>query len=219
MELKVEKREVLGKKVKALRRMGIIPAELYGREVENLHLSVDVKKFDEVYSEAGENTVVNVLVDGATKPVLIHSVQRNYLTDEIESVDFYEVKMDEKIEANVPIEFVGESPAVKDLDGILIKAMDEVNVEALPADIPSEITIDLSQLKSLGESIYVKDLPVTEKYKFMVDLETVVVTVSEPKAEEEVAEEITPEDVVVEGEEEKKAEEKASEETSGKDEA
>ena len=193
MELKVEQRESLGKKVKALRRQGVIPAELYGRGIENLHLSVNSKDFNKVYGEAGENTVVNLLIGGSTKPVIIHNVQRNYLNDEVESIDFYEVRMDEAIEANVPIEFIGESLAVKDSGGIIVKAMDEIRVEALPADIPSKITVDLSRLKSLNESIYVKDLPVTEKYKFLVEPDTVVVTVSEPRPEEEVKEEITPE--------------------------
>src|SRR3989344_7382468 len=114
MELKVEKRETLGKKVESLRKQGLLPAELYGHGVANLHLSVNAKEFEKVYKGAGENTVINVNVDGVTKPVLIYDVQIHPLKGSIEAVDLYEVKMDEEIEATVPLEFVGESPAVKE---------------------------------------------------------------------------------------------------------
>lgn len=187
-----------------MRRKGQIPAELYGHGISNLHLSVNSKEFAKLYKEAGENTVINVKVDGSVKPVLIHDVQFNPLTEEIRAIDFYEVRMDEETRIPVPLEFVGVPPAVSDLHGVLIKAMDEIEVEALPGDIPSEIKIDLSKLTELNQSIYVKDLAVTGKFKFTVDPETVVLTVSEPAPEEEVpVAEVKPEEVVVETEEKK----------------
>lgn len=204
MDLQVEKRETLGKGVRSLRRKGQIPAELYGHGVANLHLSVNSKDFEKLYKEAGENTVINVKVDGATRPVLIHDVQFHPLTDEIRTVDFYEVRMDEETKIPVPLEFVGVSPAVSDLHGVIIKAMNEIEVEALPGDIPSEIKVDLSKLTELNQSIYVKDLVVTGKFKFTVDPSTVIVTVREPAPEEEVpVAEVKPEEVVVETEEKK----------------
>lgn len=201
MELKAQKRDAFGKKTKALRREGFIPAELYGHGVENVHLAVASKEFDKVYREAGENTVVSLSFSGAPRMVMIHGVQTDPVKSEVLSVDFHEVKMDEAITAAVPLEFIGESPAVKDLGGILVKAMDEIEVEAFPQDIPSEITIDLSKLADLGDSVYVKDLPIGTKFKYMVEPTTVVVTVSEPAAEEEAAPAVTPESVIVEGEE------------------
>ncbi len=204
MDLQVEKREILGKKVSALRERGLIPAELYGHGVENLHLSVNSKEFQKVYKEAGENMVVNVKFGTISKPVLIHDVQLYPTTGDIIAVDFHEIRMDEEIKIPVPIEFIGSSPAVQLLHGVIIKAMDEIEVEALPNDIPTDIKVDLGLLTELNQSIYVKDLPVTGKFKFTVDPENVVVTVAE-QAEEEVAptSEVLPTEVIVETEEKK----------------
>jgi large subunit ribosomal protein L25 len=210
MELKVEKREVLGKKVEFLRKQGLLPAELYGHGVANLHLSVNSKEFEKVYKEAGENTVINVSVDGVTKPVLIYDVQLHPVKGNVEAVDLYEVKMDEEIGASVPLEFTGESAPVKEGLGVFVEAMDEIEVEALPADIPQKITVDISFLKAVGDSIYVKDLPVTSKYKFTIGQETVVASVAElEKEEEKVETEMSPDQVVVETEEKKAGREAA----------
>ena len=210
MDLKTEKRDILGKKVNALRHEGSLPAELYGRAMPNLHLSVNAKDFEKVYKAAGENTIVNVMVDGAPKPALIYDVQRHPVSGDIESIDLYAVRMDEEISATVPIVFTGESEVVKAGLGVLIESMDEIEVEALPSDIPHEITVDISGLKAVGDSIYVKDVVITGKFKFSIDPENVIVSISElaPEEEPEVAE-VTPDQVVVETEE-KKAERDAA---------
>lgn len=218
MELKVEKREILGKKVNSLREQGLLPAELYGHGVANLHLVVNSKDFEKVYRKAGENTVVNVIVDGVLKPALIYEVQTDPLTGATQAVDFYEVNMNEAIETTVPLEFVGESSVVKEGAGVFIKAMDEIEVEALPGDIPSKIIVDISRLTSVGDSIYVKDLPVTDKFKFTVDLENVVASIAELAKEEEIKTEVTPDQVIVETEE-KKAVREAAKSSAGDNEA
>jgi len=182
--LKAEKREVFGKQTKHLRGQGLIPAELYGRGVENLHLSVPVKDFLQAYKEAGEHSVLSVEVEGKSHPVLIHSVEESRLKPEILAVDFHEIRMDEKVRAHVPLEFEGEPPAVREKGGILIKNMDEIEVEALPADLPHSIVVDLTGLHEFDESIYVKDLPKGNKFEFVVDEETAVVSVTAPKEEE-----------------------------------
>lgn len=202
IELKAQKREILGRKVKYLRKEGLIPCELYGHGSDNVHLSIPVDTFDIVYKEAGENAIVNVTVDGNSVPALIYSVHRHPITREILSVDLYHVKMDEKVTTHVPINFEGDSPAVSDLAGVLVKTMKEIEVEALPADIPSEITVDLGLLTELDTSIYVKDLPKSDVYVFLLDEDNAVASVSAPREEEEEpTEEIAPEDVIVEGEE------------------
>lgn len=217
MDLKTEKRDILGKKVNALRQEGSLPAELYGRAMPNLHLSVNAKDFEKVYKAAGENTIVNVIVDGAAKPALIYDVQHNPVSGDVESIDLYAVRMDEEITAKVPIVFTGESEVVKAGLGVLIESMDEIEVEALPADIPHEITIDISGLKEIGNSIYVKDVAVTGKFKFKIDPGNVIVSISELAPEEEpVVAELTPDQVVVETEE-KKAERDAAK-SAGEDE-
>ncbi|MBI4991759.1 MAG: 50S ribosomal protein L25 [Candidatus Harrisonbacteria bacterium] len=185
MELQVQKREILGRGVKALRREGLIPAELYGRGLENLHLSVPKREFKKVYKEAGENTIVNVLLDGQKHPVLIQEVAYDSLTDDIESVDLYQVRMDEKLKVGIPLEFVGIAPAVKEKNGLLVKSLQEMEVEALPADLPHDLKVDLAGLTDIGQSIYVKDLAIPANVRFLVSPDTVVVTVTAKMTEAE----------------------------------
>lgn len=185
MELNVQKREILGRKTGASRDKGLIPAELYGKGLANFHLSVPVKEFKKVFKESGENTIVNVLLDGEKHPVLIQDVSYNPVTDELESVDFYQVRMDKKLKVGVPVEFVGVSLAVKEKNGLLVKALQEVEVEALPADLPRELKADLSKLTDIGQSIYIKDLEVPSGVKVLVNPETVVATVTAKVTEEE----------------------------------
>lgn len=212
LELKAEKRDILGRKVNNLRGRGFVPAELYGHGFENVHLSLPDKDFLKVYKEAGEHAVVNVVFNGDSRPALIHEVTFRPVTGEVLSVDLYQVRMDEKVKAAVPLEFEGEAPAVKEKEAILIKNMDEIEVEALPADLPDVIKVDLSRLVDIDESIYVKDLPKSSRFDFVADPEMAIVSVVAPE-EEKVEEEITPEQVVVEGEEKKEEEAKGPEQS------
>ncbi len=209
----MQKREKLGRAVKDLRNEGFIPAELYGRGLENLHLSVPAKEFKKVFQEAGENTIVNVLIDGEKRPVLINAVSYNPITDDVQSVDFYQVRMDEKLNVFVPLDFVGVAPAVKEKNGLLVKSLQEIEVEALPTDIPHDIKVDLSKLADIDQSIYVEDLEIPANVEVLLDPETVVATAtSKITEEEELAAQqaaATPvEEVKVESEE-KKAEKEA----------
>jgi large subunit ribosomal protein L25 len=210
MELKAQRREIFGKAVRRLRAQGLIPAELYGHGIENVHLSVSAKEFLDVFKKAGENTVLDVVLEGKRLPALIVDASRHPISGEILSVDLYQVRMDEKIRAKIPLEFVGESPAVKEQDGVIAKSMHEIEVEALPGDLPHNIQVDLSALKELDMSIYVKDLSIPSKVKVLVDADTVVVSVIKKMAEEVPSEAAQPtvESVVVETEE-KKAERQA----------
>lgn len=185
MELQVQKREKLGRGVKALRKQGFIPAELYGKGVENLHLAAPAKEFKKLFKQAGENTIVNVVVGKDKHPVLIQDVSYNYLTGDIENVDFYQVRMDEKIKVGIPLEFVGAAPAVKEKSGILVKALQEVEIEALPLDIPHDFKVDLSGLLDIGQSVYVKNLEAVPGVKILVEPETVIATVTAQVTEEE----------------------------------
>ena len=203
MELTAQKREIMGKAVKTLRDGGFIPAELYGREFQNIHLSVPEKDFNKVFNEAGESTIVNLSVDGEKIPVLVNDIFTDALTNKISHIDFYRVRMDEKTEVSAPLEFIGEAQAVKEKKGILIKAMHELEVRALPADLPRNIEIDISNLAEIGESIHVKDIKPIKGVEILAEPEAVIVTVTE--IIEEVVEEkpASVEEVKVEGEEKK----------------
>jgi len=212
MDLAVEKREHFGRAIKSIREGGLIPAELYGNGVENLHLSVPIKEFRKLYKEAGESTLINLLLDGGKdrRPVMIHDVARDPVTADFLSVDFYQVNLNEKITVNVPLEFVGISQAVKD-GGVLVKAVQELAVEALPTEIPQKISVDISAMQVIGDSIHVKDLNIDKRVKVSIDLATVVATITAKMTEEEEAKLATETDVSAvktEGEEKRAEKEK-----------
>ncbi len=212
MDLLAQKREILGKAVKSLRKQGLVPAELYGHGIENIHLSIKENDFLKIFKTAGGSTVVNLEIQGEEKrPVLIHNVQIDPLSQKVKNIDFYQVRMEEKIKVDVPLDFVGEAPAVKSLGAILVKAMREVAVEALPGNIPQKIIVDLSSLTDLGKNIYIRDLPTLSGVKFLVDENTVVASVIEQAVEEVAVPEIPVEEIKVEGEEKRAA--KTAEET------
>ncbi|MGC9968558.1 MAG: 50S ribosomal protein L25 [Minisyncoccia bacterium] len=207
MDLAVQKREKFGRQTKALRAEGLIPAELYGHGLANIHLSVPVKDFTKVFKEAGMNTVVTLLVEKDKRPALIYEVMHDAITGEVAHVDFYQVRMDEKIKAKVPLEFTGEAPAVKEKGAILNKSMSEVEVEALPQDLPHKLLVDLAALDDVNKSIYVRDLVVPKGVEVLIEENTAVATATPPapKEEEKVVEEpvVDVSAVKVEGEEKK----------------
>lgn len=205
MELTVQKREIFGRGIKTLREQGLIPAEFYGHGVKNISLAVPSKEFKKVFKEAGESTVLKLVFDNQKINVLIHDIDRNPLTDEISHIDFYGVKMDEKIKIKIPLLFVGEAPAIKEQGGILVKAMHEIEIEALPADLPHHIEADLSNLASIGSNIFVRDLNINKGIKLLVVPETVVATIVEQAKEEEIVPAANLEDIKVETEEKKEA--------------
>lgn len=215
MDLTAKERTIFGKGVKTLIKDGFIPAELYGHGVQNAHLSVGKKDFIKAFEQAGESTIINLLVGNEKKPALIHEVQKDFVTDEIIHIDFHQVRMDEKISAHIPIEFTGEAPAVKEFGGVLNKTISEIEVEALPGNLPRYFEVDVSVLKELNQSIYVSDLKIPAGVEILVEPKTVIATITPPPEEEKVEE--TPVDVTtvkVEAEEKvaERAEKKAVEE-------
>lgn len=206
MDLQVQTREKFGKAVKTLRQAGMIPAELYGKGIENLHLVVALKDLRKVLKQAGESSMINVILGKDKRPAMISNVELDPVSDAINTVDFYQVRLDEKIKVKVPFEFVGESAAVTGEKGILIKSMQEVEVEALPGNIPHNLKVDLTKITKIGESVYIKDLTVPKDVKVLVEPETAVATVTAPMTEEEeakLAAEVKVEDIKVETEEKK----------------
>lgn len=185
-----------------------MPAELYGRGIENQHLVIPMKELRRVLKQAGQGTLVNVMVDGQKRPVMIHEIMVHPVSDEITNVDLYQVRLDEKIKVRIPIEFTGESQAVKEKNGLLVKAMQDVEVEALPNDIPRSASVDISKISDIGQSVFVKDLNLADGVKAVVEGDSVVATVTAKMTEEQEAAlsaEVKPEDVKVETEEKKEA--------------
>lgn len=221
MELLVHARDVFGSKLRSLREDGFIPAELYGRDTENVHVSVLKKDFGRVYKDAGYSSLVDLVLDGSKTPVLIYAIDKHPVTGEIMNVDFYKVRMDEAVEADISFEFIHESSAVKDEHGILVTVLQDVTVEALPADMPRHIQVDLSKLKHIDDAITIGDLEVGDKIKILADVHSVVVMVKAQVTEEEEAaqqaEGVDVSKIEVVGEKEK-SEEKAEEAVSGKEE-
>lgn len=222
--LKASKRTVLGKKAKNLRKDGLVPAILYGRKVEPIPLTINLKEFLNVYETSGETDLIDLKIKDnekeETKTVLIQDVSYDFITNQPVHIDFYAVEMDKPVTTYVPIEFIGESLAVKN-GGVLVKSMDELEIEALPKDLPHRIQVDISPLNNFDETIYVRDLKLPPGVKVLVKEDTPVVTVSQPITEEELEAELgkvqTVEEIKTEKEEEK-AQEEVSEEEAIKDE-
>ena len=189
--LKFDKREEFGRKVKRLRKVGKIPANIFGKEIKSASITVDKKEFSQVFEKAGETQVIDL----GGRSVLVSNVQSDPVSGEFIHIDFRQVDLKEKIEAKVPIEVIGESPAEKQNLGTVVQQIHEIEVEALPADLPEKIIIDISKLTEVDQAIYVKDLKVDKNIEVKTDLELIVVKVEPPTKEEVI---VAP--VAVEGE-------------------
>ncbi|EKD49435.1 MAG: hypothetical protein ACD_63C00146G0003 [uncultured bacterium] len=218
-KLKVKIRKDISKKVKAVREKGLVPAILYGPKVNNENLEVDYTTFEKLYEKAGSSSIVELDIGGKKKRnVLIQDVQRDPVSDKYLHIDFYQIRMDKKLEAEVELEFIGESLAVKDDGGVLVKNFDAVDVKCLPVHLPSGITVDISPLKTFDDVIKIKDLKVADKVEILQDGEEVVATVTPPRSEEELEaleEEVTEDVEAVEGVKEEEKEEGEEAEAEG----
>ena len=189
-ELKAKSRTELGRKVNALRREGFLPAVVYGEGVLPQSIAVSYRDFEKAYREAGESTLVRLEVDGKPYSVLIHDIDHDPLRGTPLHADFYAVRMDKEIRIKVPVEFSGESPAVKNFGGILVKVLQEIEVEALPQNLPHELKADLSRLDTLQSRLLVKDIPLPQGVKIHIDPEEVVALVEPPRSDAELVAEL-----------------------------
>jgi large subunit ribosomal protein L25 len=186
LELKAQTRKESGRKLKTLREKGFIPAVIYGSGHKPASIQVGYEEFRKVFEQAGESTLVKLKVDEHIKNVLIHDIAKDPVSDSFIHVDFYQVRMDKEIKAEVPLIFVGEAPAAKSMDGVLVKNITEIEVRALPKDLPHEIKVDISVLDSFDKHIRVKDLILPSGVKVDIELEEMVVSVIPPRTEEEL---------------------------------
>lgn len=189
LTIKAQARTVQGKQTKHLRAVGELPAVLYGHGVSSRPLVVTGGDFQRVYRQAGESTLVNLVVDSAAPvKVIIQDVQRHPITGRPLHVDFHQVRMTEKLHTDIPLTFRGEAPAVKELGGVLVKNLDHVKVEALPGDLVHEITVDVSALKTFDDQIHAGDLKVPAGIIVLDTADEVVALVAPPRSEQELAE-------------------------------
>lgn len=178
--LAAQKREVLGRKVKTLRKQGLLPAHVYGHKIETIHVQVKAADFKKVFEQAGETGIVDLQIGAAKHPTLIRNVQIHPVTDEILHIDFYQVNLSEKVKVNIPLEITGEAPAEQKKVGLLLTPVSEIEIEALPTDLPESIEVDVSKLENIGDEIRVKDLPIDKsKVEVLAEEDLVVVSIGE----------------------------------------
>ena len=194
LELTAEKRDIIGKKVRFMRREGSTPANLYGHGVTSTALKLDSKTLSNVLSHAGYTDLISLKVGSSKKAVkvLVREVQRDPLSEELLHVDFYQVKMTEKLKVDVPLSFTGEAPALKIKNTSLLYLMDALPIEALPDDLPHSVDVDLSVLEEVDQAVYVRDVALGHGVTLLGDPEQMVVKVTETrgvKEEEVIAEE------------------------------
>ncbi len=217
MEIIAQKRKELGKKVKSLRDSRCIPAVMFGKGLESIPLTLDLNRFIKVFSEAGETALVDINVDGISTKVLIKDVQYDPVKSTPIHACLHKVNLKEKIEANIPVEIVGaeENPLIKSGEGLVLVLLDEITVEALPADLPSNFTVDVSGITELGQGITVASLQYDKEKVEITDQEPDELVVKIDKAEmEEIVEEVSEEEALaqVQATEELSDEEKAARE-------
>jgi len=213
LTLSAKIRKEFGRKTKTLRKKGVLPGVLYGPQIkEALPLELDCKTFEKVYNTAGESSLISLEVEKKKFLVLIYAVELDPLSQKAIHVDFYQPKLDEEITANIPLVFEGEAPAIKELGGTFVRNIHEVEVRALPQNLPHEIKINVDKLKTFEDSILVKDLIVSKEVKILKGPEETVAFVAEPeKVEEELAKPVEEKVEEVEKVEEEKKEEPAAE--------
>lgn len=197
LKLSVQPRKIVGKKVKKLRREGLIPGNVFGRDIKSQAIQIEGKEFQKTFKEAGETALIDVKVGEEVFPSLIHATQRDPRYDVVIHVDFHKVNLKEKITTHVPIVLVGESLAEKAGTGLILQTLNEVEVECLPTDIPSEINVDISKLEEVGQNVHVKGLKIDkEKIEVKNEPEELVVSVQTAEMKEVVEEvPVSPEDV------------------------
>jgi len=202
IELKAKVRENEKDTLKNIRKQGEVPAVLYGAKKDNVKLLFKYHDFDKAYAHAGESSLIDLKVgDNEAVKIIVKDIQKDPVKDSIIHADLYRVDMNKKIEVEVPLNFIGEAKAVKELGGILIKAMETLQVSSLPGDLIEKIDVDLSVLDSFDAGIKVSDIKIPDGLELISAENALIASVVEPKIveEEEKKEEVEPEEKKEEG--------------------
>ena len=179
-EIEAQEREVIGKKVKALRREGKMPAIIYGSGIDPMPITLNTKDVRQILSVIGANTLVTIKIGKKEHLVLVRDIQREVIQRDLLHMDFQEVSLDERITSTVPILLVGEAPVIKDFEALLITNTEEIQIEAKAKDLPDTINVDISGLMEIGDNILIKDLVISGDVTVLEDPEDVVVVATLP---------------------------------------
>lgn len=200
VKLNAHKREIIGRKVKNLRSTGLIPANVFGKKTSSIAISLKHDEFAKVFTDAGETSVVKLALEGEKeeRPILIQNIQKDPVTGKLLHVDLRQIVLTEKITAQIPVELTGEAPAVAQKLGILIQTANELEVEALPMDLPEHFMVDVSKLEKVGDEVTVASLAYDKAKIKIFSEEDLILAKIDPLAAEEVKPEVPIE--AVEGE-------------------
>jgi len=206
LELEVANRKILGKKVRFLRRQGLTPVHVFGHGIESMTLQCDTAKLQRVLAQAGRTRLISLKLDSEKRPrtVVVREVQIEPLTGESLHVDFYQVKMAERVKVDVPIVLVGEAPALKSKQAMLTQELNTLSVECLPAKIPASVEVDLASLTEIDQVVRVEDIELDKEITILNDPELLVARTS-LRSVEKVEEPVVAEEVPVEAPEEPSA--------------
>jgi large subunit ribosomal protein L25 len=185
--LNASKRDVIGKQVRALRREGKLPAVIYGRHTEPIRINLDAHSAALVLGKLTSSSLVTINLDGTEYPALVREKQRDFIKNRLLHVDFLAVSMSEKLRTSVSVHFIGASAAVKDFNAVLVKNLEQLEVEALPTDLPERIDVDITALAKPGDGIRVREVNVPDTIRILNDPDTMVAVATFAKVEEEAA--------------------------------
>lgn len=183
--LKAERRDVIGKQVRALRRAGVLPAVVYGHNFDPIPISLDMREASYILPRASSSQLIGIDLTGKHHTVLVRETQRHPVTGALLHVDFQAVSLTEKLRVMVSIELKGEAPAIKLYNGVLVTRQEELEVECLPMDLPTKIEVDLSELSEIGDAIYVRDIVLPAAVHVLTPADEMIVLVTAPTVEVE----------------------------------
>ncbi len=209
-------RSVTGKQVNALRRSGQLPGVMYGHHIDSTAITMDLHDATQLLSGLTGSSLVTIELDGKEHAALVREKQRDYVKGTLKHVDFQVVSLTEKIRARVGIELVGQAPAVKDFNGVVVTNIDHLDVECLPQYLPERILLDISRLAKIGDGIFVRDVTVSDQVEILDEPDEMLVIVTAQIAEEEVVapvEAVEEEPELIEKGKKEEEEEGAEEET------
>ena len=198
--LKATKRDVLGKKVGALRRQGKLPAVLYGHRIETTAIMLDAHEGAQTLSRLTSSSLVTIDLDGKEYLALVKEKQRDFIKNRLLHLDFQVVSLTEKMSAKVGIELTGTAPAVKDFNAVIHTVLTEMEVECMPQDLPERIVVDISGLAEIGDGVRVRDVVLSDKVEILDDPEEIIVVAAATRKEKiieeaPVEEEAAPEEI------------------------